>query len=597
MQWYREVQFISAVPMPSEMEAEFQTTVNGMWASPEGHTAADVAEGHRAGRRSLFSVPMIALTPQTYERPDAAHLLDEVCADVDGGLAECGWYYWESKPVYAACIYSDAFRQYLLAQCREGIDRDMDVVNLDEIMTSIGLMTMGARGCGFCRRCVDLFRAHVDEGDGLASADDDAIRAAIRDDERLFDRYRRFHEREAFTVMLAFIDELRAYAASVNPTFAISANVAYCGSYIARFGALWGCLWGPHLDFVMMENDYRVERDGAHELLPRGKFTAAYRLGAALNGAPNWICPSIQVPRQLADEDHRRYYELMFLEAYANGGRWGYYWWPGVDADTRRRATAPEALKTSIGFIDEHRELYEADVSMNELAVLYLEGPIMRRPETHEKYLALVQALAESGYQVDVVYGGDGEFNPDALDAATLDRYRAILVPEARDLGAAPVAALETYAREGGELIVFSESSFGPALVRREDGQMLVDYWHGYRDTDRDRIAATVRSFRSSWIESSVAAVNVIRREHDGRQILHLLNYAYDGETDTITPAKDVRLTLPWRGGDATCSMLTPTGELALPVTVQDDTLAVEVPEVDPYALLVLAPAAAGAAR
>ena len=34
MQWYREVQFISAVPMPSEMEAEFRTTVNGMWASP-----------------------------------------------------------------------------------------------------------------------------------------------------------------------------------------------------------------------------------------------------------------------------------------------------------------------------------------------------------------------------------------------------------------------------------------------------------------------------------------------------------------------------------------------------------------------------------
>ena len=63
---------------------------------------------------------MIALTPQTYEQPDAAHLLDEVCADVDGGLAECGWYYWESKPVYAACIYSDAFREYLLAQCREG---------------------------------------------------------------------------------------------------------------------------------------------------------------------------------------------------------------------------------------------------------------------------------------------------------------------------------------------------------------------------------------------------------------------------------------------------------------------------------------------
>ena len=41
----------------------------------------------------------------------------------------------------------------------------------------------------------------------------------------------------------------------------------------------------------------------------------------------------------------------MFLEAYANGGRWGYYWWPGVDDETRRAATAPDALKDRIRFI------------------------------------------------------------------------------------------------------------------------------------------------------------------------------------------------------------------------------------------------------
>jgi hypothetical protein len=63
---------------------------------------------------------MIALTPNTYEAESAAHLLDEVCRDVDGGSSECDWYYWESKPVYAACIYSQAFRRYLMDRCREG---------------------------------------------------------------------------------------------------------------------------------------------------------------------------------------------------------------------------------------------------------------------------------------------------------------------------------------------------------------------------------------------------------------------------------------------------------------------------------------------
>jgi hypothetical protein len=587
MEWYREVQFISAVPMPAEMAAEFGTTVNGMWASPEGLTAAEVAEARRAGRRALFSVPMIALTPQTYEEPDAAFLLDEVCGDIDGRPAECDWYYWESKPVYAACIYSEAFRAYLLDRCKEGVDRGMDVVNLDEIMTSIGLMDLDPGGCGFCARCLARFRM-TEDGRRLAARDNAALRAAIRDDARLFDRYRRFHDREAFRVMIGFIDELRAYAASVNPGFAISANVAYLGNLVGRFGSLWGCLWGPHVDFVMMENDYRVERDEPHAILPRGKFTAWYKLGAAFNGAPNWICPSIQVPRQLADEDHRRYYELMFLEAYANAGRWGYFWWPGVDAETRRRATAPEALKTYIGFIDAHRELYEGTESIDDLAILYLEGPIMRRPETHERFLALAQALAEAGYQFDVRYTGDGEFNRDTLDAASLEHYRAILVPEARDLGPGPTAALQTYARSGGELVVFSESPFGPALVHREDGRVLDEFWHGYRDTDRDRIAASVQTLRSSRIESSDPAVNVIRRARDEQQILHLLNYAYDGATDTVAPATDVQITVPWDAAGARCTLLAPEQEQELAGRIEDGQLLVTVPRVDPYAVLIL---------
>jgi len=587
MEWYRQVQFVSAVPMPAPMVEEFGTTVNGMWAAPDGLTADEVDEAHEAGRRLLFSVPMIALVPRVYEEPGAARLLDEVCADTDGNPAECGWYYWETKPVYAACIYSDVFRGYLLDLCREGIDRGMDVVNLDEIMTSVGLLSIRPRGCGFCDRCLDRFRPQL--GDDLSSTDAQTLRDLIRTDADLLARYRRFHDREAFRVMSAFIDELRAYASSRDPGFAITANLAYLGSNVRRFGPLWGCVWGPLLDFIMMENDYRAETGGRHSVLPKGKFTAWYRLGNAVGGAPTWICPSIEVPRQLAGRDHQRYYELMFWEAYANGGRWGYYWWPGVDAETRRRATAPEALRSSIAFIDAHRELYEDTGSINDLAVLYLEGPIMRRPTTHDGFVALVQALAESSYQFDVLYCGDGSFNPDGLDAAALDRYATILVPEARHLGPAPRAALEAYARRGGELIVFSESPFGPAVARTEDGRMLAEYWRRHADADRAQIAATVPSGGSARITTSDPAVNVIRSSRNGQQILHLLDYGYDGETDTITPAKDVVLTIPWKGTAPTCRLLAPDVDLEPTAEIVGDTLRVEVPQIDPYAALVLA--------
>src|SRR5262249_28324906 len=134
----------------------FGTTVNGMWADPERRTADDVAHAHEAGRRVLFSVPMIALTPYVYEA--SPFLLEELCNDIGGAPCVGVWYSWESKPVYAACIYSQAFRDYLMERCRLGVDRGMDVVNLDEIMTSIGLMDREPGGCGFCSRCLVRFR-------------------------------------------------------------------------------------------------------------------------------------------------------------------------------------------------------------------------------------------------------------------------------------------------------------------------------------------------------------------------------------------------------------------------------------------------------
>lgn len=588
MKWFERVQFVAAVPMPPATADEFGTTVNGMWADPESRSMDEIAQAHEREARVLFSVPMIALTPRVYEDPASSFLLDEVCRDLAGGRSECDWYYWESKPVFAACIYSDTFRRSLLERCKDGVDRGMDVVNLDEIMTSVGLMNREAGGSGFCSRCLERFRSELPEGDvELATADDDALRSALASDDRLYERYRRFHENEAFRVMVGFIDELRSYAAERNPAFAISANVAYLGSLVPTYGALWGCLWGPHVDFVLMENHYRIEHRAPHHVLPRGKFSAWYRLGSSFRGAPAWICPSITVPRQLAGRRRTTYYVLMFLEAYANGGRWGYYWWPGVDVETRLAATAPEELKAYIRFIDRHRELYENAVARNELAILYADGAISRRPETHVKYLALAQALVERGYQFDVVYGGDGRFNPDALDSEALGRYRVILLPEARELGPRPVAALESFAHGGGELVVFSESPIDPGLVRRGDGETLVDFWRHYRDEDRERILAHVTGPPSAKIESSDPSVGVTRYVAGDRHVLHLLDYRYDEATDAVAPIRDLRLRIPWDGNDASCSLLDLEGERQLTARVQDGALLVDVPDLDPYAVLV----------
>ena len=593
MEWYREVQFVSAVPMPDELVEEFGTTVNGMWAAPERSSPETVAESHRLGRRTLFSVPMIALTPAVYEEPGTAHLLDEVCRDVRGGAAECDWYYWESRPVYSICIYSDPFRDYLMRRCEAGIDVGMDVVNLDEIMTSVGLMNLEPRGSGFCSRCLDRFRGELHRvDDGLGSADDATLRRALEIDHDLYGRYRTFHEREAFDVMIGFIRRLRAYAAERNPGFAISANVGYLGNLVGRFGSLWGCIWGPHLDFVLFENDYRIEPRSPHLVLPRGRFLAWYRLGEAITGAPAWICPSINVPRQLAGRSMLRYYELMFLEAYANGGRWGYYWWPGVDVATRRAATAPEALKGHIGFIRSIHDLYEGVSVPNQVAIVYAEGPMLRRPRGHARYLALAQALAETGCQYDVVYLGDGEFNTDALEPDRLDPYRTVLVPEGRDLGDGPAAALRAFAQGGGTVVAYSDVPLDGSLVRRADERALDGYWRHYRDEDRRRIFAEAEVPASSTVGSSEPGLGIVRSIQEGRHVLHLLSYRYDEASDSVAPVRDARLRIPWPDSEASCSLRSPSGELALTSHIEEGALHVEVPLVDPYAVLVVEGAA-----
>ena len=63
MEWFRQVQFVAAVPMPPDRD-RVGTTVNGMWADPLRYTADEVAARHANGERILFSVPMIALVPR-----------------------------------------------------------------------------------------------------------------------------------------------------------------------------------------------------------------------------------------------------------------------------------------------------------------------------------------------------------------------------------------------------------------------------------------------------------------------------------------------------------------------------------------------------
>ena len=191
------------------------------------------------------------------------------------------------------------------------------------------------------------------------------------------------------------------------------------------------------------------------------------------------------------------------------------------------------------------------------------------------------------------MYAGDGRFNPDELDRAALRAIAPSWFPEARISARGPTAALEAFARAGGEIIVFSESPLDPELVRTTDGQVLFDFWNRYRDEDRERILASVQAPPSARIESSDQAVTVTRYALGDRQVLHLLDYRYDQGTDTVTPGRDLRLRIPWEEGSATVALIDLDGERDLTAKVENGTLVVEIPELAIYGVLVLTPDAA----
>ena len=585
--WIHDLTFVAAIALPEASADEFGTTINGMWADPGGWTTERVAAAHARGRRILVSVPLIALTHDVYERDELAYLKDEICRDIHGGLAEVEWYYWDAKPVFALCIHSPVVRAYLVDRLRGAIEAGVDVVNVDEINTSVGLMTRQPKGSGYCGRCLrdsttirDATRARDVSGPA-----DDEVRAWLRDDLHLNRAFEVEQQARAFRNAERLLGELRALAREHAKPVSITANVAGLGAFVGNHGPLWSAMWGELLDVIMLEAIYVVsqsqfEDPHAHKLLPRGTFAPLYRLGRALGPhAPIWIAPQINVPRQLAGQRRQRYYELMFLEAYANRGRWGYNWWPGVDDATRREATAPDAIKTWTAFMRAHRDLYVGLETANDIAVVYSNAAVLAEPTAHYRYLALAQALYEAGVQFDVIYTGDEQFAAAPLDVAQLAQYRLLIVPDGDRLSPSQAAALDVHAKGGGAVMRIASGS--------STGKLLDRFWAEYRLEDRASIIAAVGINDGARIHVSVGRVVATRYVGPtGATLVHLLNCDYRADRDEVEPGRDVVLRLPWDEDLPTATFLSPTDERNLDARLDGEMLEVKVPVLIDHAVV-----------
>ena len=90
-------------------------------------------------------------------------------------------------------------------------------------------------------------------------------------------------------------------------------------------------------------------------------------------------------------------------------------------------------------------------------------------------------------------------------------------------------------------------------------------------------------------MRTSNPLVNVIRTVRGEEQILHLINYNYEPETDSVTPAEGLTVRVPWDRPEAPeVRCLSLGGEQQRPCRLEEGELVFEIARLELYGLAVL---------
>jgi hypothetical protein len=143
-------------------------------------------------------------------------------------------------------------------------------------------------------------------------------------------------------------------------------------------------------------------------------------------------------------------------------------------------------------------------------------------------YRAVTEALARSAVPFDVVIWSDGVTAPDRASAATLERYRTVVLPDVYALTETQAGALDGYLAAGGTVV--TTDRVADAVRRRTD----------VRSADRRSVDDLLPHGRQVQTPVSVAAN--LQHLADGSYALHLVNYDYDRDADAVRTLTDVPL-------------------------------------------------------
>lgn len=179
----------------------------------------------------------------------------------------------------------------------------------------------------------------------------------------------------------------------------------------------------------------------------------------------------------------------------------------------------------------------------------------------------VLRNLSKQQICYDVVMSADGELREDDFTLDRIDGYKAVVLPDNTVMTERQLDAVLQYLEKGGRTIVFGRLAENlPEKAQAVKGHANTVCCENPADKPA-AIASFLNAFRSVYQPSW--GVSVSNPElgvqttvtPEGSQVVHLLNYAYEKDTDAVSPLNTLTITVSRPIKEVKVHTLTGTGE------------------------------------
>ncbi len=526
---------------------------------------------------------------------------------------------------YQMCRNNPVWLDYLKKIIKIQIDAGTQGVQLDEC--ELPMTAFGAGGC-FCKDCMKQFKQYLHErkaegklGQAWEGIDIDAFdyAAFIRDNHINYpedenDPYYRDYWEFQVRAVRKYFSELSDYAKDYART-AHNRDVLISGNFYNFKPAYYPI--EPKVDVLITEME--------HTLFRQPYF---YRYCAGFAGdKPLLVAENPYggiVPKMAEMMDVGKGYDLyrvFLLEASMYGCNMSvpYGGWMG---NTLKKSFCPPRHVTEQvqSFLYNHEDFYPRG-PVKGAAVLYSFGSYYWREATkgggggngmQDNFRDLMDATTADWHDPDIkrlpfwdiikemsaLHGmydikmlPDGELRADDFTADQIADYPMIVIPDCDTLTENQSQIVWEYAEKGGQVLVYGRPDVERELAKHLRTLPNVTFVDMPQDAD-EGMAAFRKAFeplyeKISTVTCSHRSLGMQRYDKDGRTIIHLMNYAYDGDKDAVQPVPEVTLTIREAQGEVKAITL---DDAAVPFTCTkaDDTLIITLQNVPLYTVVTI---------